>query len=119
MEHTFHLKSMMMATYVMICKIFASSLYGSTLTWFYKLPSGNVDSFPHLAQVFINQFASNIKTRKKAYDIFLVVQKRLNLFEASFNDLAPARLKYLIILRMSPSKHSVKGILYRSNLRKL
>ena len=72
-----------------MCKVFASSLKGSALQWFNRLPAYSIDSFATLAKLFMAQFASSRQYRKDPDDLYKTQQKQgepLRDYIQRFND---------------------------------
>ena len=45
---------------VLLCKVFAASLQGQALSWFYRLPMNNVDNFRDLSEAFVGQYLCSV-----------------------------------------------------------
>ena len=58
----------------MRCKLFLSTLVGTTMDWFISLPDGNVTSFPQLTMLFREQYIANRAPLPVSYDLFNVRQ---------------------------------------------
>ncbi|KAK4386075.1 hypothetical protein Sango_2478100 [Sesamum angolense] len=57
------------------CKIFQTTLAGKSMTWFNQLPSGTIDSFEQLSQLFLHHLAINKRYPKTASYLFTVIQR--------------------------------------------
>ena len=82
-DHIIHYKQVMIPTSIpngkrdaIMCKVFASSLKGSVLQWFNRLPAYNIDSFGTPAKLFMAQFASSRQYRKDLDDLYRIQQKQ-------------------------------------------
>jgi len=56
------------------CKLFMSTLVGTTMDWFVSLPDGHVTSFPQLTKLFRAQYIANQAPPSVSYDLFDVKQ---------------------------------------------
>ncbi|XP_068473839.1 uncharacterized protein [Phaseolus vulgaris] len=56
------------------CKLFMSTLVGTTMDWFISLPDGHVTSFPQLTKLFRAQYIANRAPPSISYDLFDVRQ---------------------------------------------
>jgi len=56
------------------CKLFMSTLTGTTMDWFISLPDGHVTSFPQLTKLFRAQYIANQAPPSISYDLFDVRQ---------------------------------------------
>ncbi|XP_068504401.1 uncharacterized protein [Phaseolus vulgaris] len=56
------------------CKLFMSTLVGTTMDWFINLPDGHVTSFPQLTKLFRAQYLANRAPPSVSYDLFDVRQ---------------------------------------------
>lgn len=62
---------------MMLCvKVFTSSLIGSALLWFNRLPQRSMASFAKLVELFINQFFTSNKQQRQTKDLFSVIQQK-------------------------------------------
>ena len=52
------------------CKLFMSTLEGTTMDWFISLPDGHVTSFPQLTKLFRTQYIANRVPPSVSYDLF-------------------------------------------------
>ena len=52
------------------CKLFMSTLEGTTMDWFISLPDGHVTSFPLLTKLFRAQYIANRVPPSVSYDLF-------------------------------------------------
>jgi len=52
------------------CKLFISTLVGTTMDWFINLPDGHVTSFPQLTKLFREQYIANRAPPSISYDLF-------------------------------------------------
>ena len=52
------------------CKLFMSTLVGTTMDWFISLPDGHVTSFPQLTKLFRAQYITNRAPPSISYDLF-------------------------------------------------
>ncbi|CAN6718345.1 unnamed protein product [Malus baccata var. baccata] len=57
-----------------LCKLFPSSLSGSSLTWFRQLKSRSIGSFTDLYEAFISQYVCNQRPRKDVTILFSTKQ---------------------------------------------
>ncbi|CAN6675505.1 unnamed protein product [Malus baccata var. baccata] len=57
-----------------LCKLFPSSLSGSSLTWFRQLKPRSIESFTELCEVFISQYVCNRRPRKDVTILFSTKQ---------------------------------------------
>ncbi|KAK0593431.1 hypothetical protein LWI29_036512 [Acer saccharum] len=60
---------------VCMCKAFGSSLSGPALQWYTNLPNNSIDSFAHLTDTFVEQFASSCKLEKQSDDLYTITQR--------------------------------------------
>jgi len=56
------------------CKLFMSTLVGTTMDWFISLPDGHVTSFPQLTKLFRELYIANRAPPPVSYDLFDVRQ---------------------------------------------
>jgi len=56
------------------CKLFMSTLVGTTMDWFISLPDSHVTSFPQLTKLFRAQYIANRAPPSISYDLFDVRQ---------------------------------------------
>ncbi|XP_070675843.1 uncharacterized protein [Malus domestica] len=63
----------------LICKLFPSSLSGSSLTWFRQLKPRSIGSFTELCEAFISQYVCNRRPRK---DITILLSIKQNVGES-------------------------------------
>jgi len=56
------------------CKLFMSTLVGTTMDWFISLPDGHVTSFAQLSKLFREQYIANRAPPPISYDLFDVRQ---------------------------------------------
>jgi len=56
------------------CKLFMSTLVGTTMEWFISLPDGHVTSFPQLTKLFRTQYIANRTPPPVSYDLFDIGQ---------------------------------------------
>jgi len=56
------------------CKLFMSTLAGTTLDWFISLPDGHVTSFTQFSTLFREQYIANRAPPPVSYDLFDVRQ---------------------------------------------
>jgi len=56
------------------CKLFMSTLVGTTMEWFISLPDGHVTSFTQLSKLFREQYIANRAPPPNSYDLFDVRQ---------------------------------------------
>ncbi|XP_068504460.1 uncharacterized protein [Phaseolus vulgaris] len=86
----FHTQMMLSGgSYAVYCKMFMSTLQGTTLEWFVSLPTGHITSFQQFSKLFIDQYIVNKAPPRVSYDLFDVRQYQgeslkdyLNLFGA-------------------------------------
>jgi len=71
------------------CKMFMSTLQGTTLEWFVSLPTGHITNFQQFSKLFVEQYIVNKAPPRVSYDLFDVRQYQgkslrdyLNLFGA-------------------------------------
>jgi len=71
----FHTQMMLVGgSDVVRCKLFMSTLVGTTMDWFISLPDGHVTSFPQLTKLFREQYIANRDPPSISYDLFYVRQ---------------------------------------------
>ncbi|GMN48556.1 hypothetical protein TIFTF001_017735 [Ficus carica] len=58
----------------MMCKLFAQSLKGVALRWFYNLPPESIDSFDELSLEFMRSYSVHIQSGKTTKDLWGVIQ---------------------------------------------
>ncbi|KAM2403236.1 hypothetical protein ACFX1X_031020 [Malus domestica] len=58
----------------LLCKLFPSSLSGSSLTWFRQLKLRSIESFTELCEAFISQYVCNRRPRKDVTILFSTKQ---------------------------------------------
>jgi len=58
----------------MRCKLFMSTLVGTSMDWFISLPDGHVTSFAQLSKLFREQYIANWASPPISYDLFDVRQ---------------------------------------------
>ncbi|XP_068476658.1 uncharacterized protein [Phaseolus vulgaris] len=56
------------------CKMFMSTLQGTTLEWFVSLPTGHITSFQQFSKLFVDQYIVNKTPPRVSYDLFNVRQ---------------------------------------------
>jgi len=56
------------------CKLFMSTLVGTTMEWFISLPDGHLTSFAQLSKLFREQYIENRAPPPNSYDLFDVRQ---------------------------------------------
>jgi len=72
---TFHMQMMLVGgSDVVRCKLFMSTLVGTTMDWFISLPDGHVTSFAQLSKLFREQYIANRAPPPNSYDLFDVRQ---------------------------------------------
>ena len=70
----FHTQTMLVGgSDVVRCKLFMSTLVGTTMDWFISLPDGHVTSFPQLTKSFREQYIANRAPPSISYDLFAPV----------------------------------------------
>ena len=47
----------------LLCKVFSSSLKGSALAWFHKLPKGSINTFDELWTAFVSQYLCSVRKK--------------------------------------------------------
>ena len=60
---------------MLLCKVFPTSLKGSDLAWFHKLPRGSINSFDELWVVFVSQYLCSVR-QKGNISSFQAILKR-------------------------------------------
>ncbi|CAN6693701.1 unnamed protein product [Malus baccata var. baccata] len=81
-EHIYHFQQQMALEgddEALMCKLFPSSLSGSSLTWFRQLKPRSIESFTELCEVFISQYVCNRRPRK---DITILFSTKQNVGES-------------------------------------
>ncbi|KAM2080622.1 hypothetical protein ACFX1T_034373 [Malus domestica] len=76
-EHIYHFQQQMALegdNEAFMCKLFPSSLSGSSLTWFRQLKSRSIGSFTDLCEAFISQYVCNRRPRKDVTILFSTKQ---------------------------------------------
>ncbi|XP_050160600.1 uncharacterized protein LOC126634149 [Malus sylvestris] len=76
-EHIYHFQQQMALEgddEALLCKLFPSSLSGSSLTWFRQLKSRSIESFTNLCEAFISQYVCNRRPRKDVTILFSTKQ---------------------------------------------
>ncbi|XP_068335404.1 uncharacterized protein [Pyrus communis] len=63
----------------LLCKLFPSSLSGSSLTWFKQLKPRSIGSFTELCEVFISQYVCN---RRPIKDVTILFSTKQNVGES-------------------------------------
>ena len=72
---TFHTQMMLVGgSDAVECKLFMSTLAGTTMDWFINLLDGHVTSFPQLTKLFRAQYIANRAPSSASYDLFDVRQ---------------------------------------------
>jgi len=67
----FHTQMMLVGgSDVVRCKLFKSTLVGTTMDWFISLPDGHVTSFAQLSKLFREQYIANRAPPPNSYDLF-------------------------------------------------
>jgi len=67
----FHTQMMLVAGFDAVrCKLFMSTLVGTTMDWFISLPDGHVTSFAQLSKLFKDQYIANRAPPPNSYDLF-------------------------------------------------
>ncbi|XP_068498260.1 uncharacterized protein [Phaseolus vulgaris] len=56
------------------CKVFMSTLSGTTLEWFVSLPTGHITTFQQFSKMFVEQYIVNKALSLVSYDLFDVRQ---------------------------------------------
>ena len=56
------------------CKLFMSTLVGTTMDWFISLPDGHITSFMQLSKLFREQYITNPAPPPVSYDLFDIRQ---------------------------------------------
>jgi len=56
------------------CKMFMSTVHGTTLEWFVSLPIGHITSFQQFSKLFVDQYIVNMAPPMVSYDLFDVRQ---------------------------------------------
>ncbi|CAN6698401.1 unnamed protein product [Malus baccata var. baccata] len=74
----------------LLCKLFPSSLLGSSLTWFRQLKSRSIGSFTDLCEAFISQYVCNRRPRKDVTILFSTKQNMSTLEECDSHTAALA-----------------------------
>ena len=54
----------------MYCKMFVSTLQGTTLEWFVSLPTGHITNFQQFSKIFVEQYIVNKAPPRVSYDLF-------------------------------------------------
>jgi len=68
---TFHTQMMLVGgSDAVRCKLFMSTLVGTTMDWFISLLDGHVTSFPQLTKLFREQYIANRAPPPVSYDLF-------------------------------------------------
>jgi len=71
----FHMQMMLVGgSDAVRCKLFMSTLVGTTMDWFISLPNGHVTSFAQLSKLFREQYIANRAPPPISYDLFDVRQ---------------------------------------------
>ncbi|KAM2595199.1 hypothetical protein TB2_039785 [Malus domestica] len=81
-EHIYHFQQQMALEGddgALMCKLFPSSLSGSSLTWFKQLKPRSIGSFTELYEAFISQYVCNRRPRK---DITILFSTKQNVGES-------------------------------------
>ncbi|CAN6563799.1 unnamed protein product [Malus baccata var. baccata] len=81
-EHIYHFQQQMALEgddEALMCKLFPSSLSGSSLTWFRQLKPRSIGSFTELCEAFISQYVCNRRPRK---DITILFNTKQNVGES-------------------------------------
>ncbi|CAN6713089.1 unnamed protein product [Malus baccata var. baccata] len=81
-EHIYHFQQQMAIEgddEAFLCKLFPSSLSGSSLTWFRQLKPRSIGSFTELCEAFISQYVCNRRPRK---DITILFSTKQNVGES-------------------------------------
>ncbi|CAN6705951.1 unnamed protein product [Malus baccata var. baccata] len=81
-EHIYHFQQQMALEgddEALMCKLFPSSLSGSSLTWFRQLKPRFIGSFTELCEAFISQYVCNRRPRK---DITILFNTKQNVGES-------------------------------------
>ncbi|CAN6725186.1 unnamed protein product [Malus baccata var. baccata] len=81
-EHIYHFQQQMALEGddgALMCKLFPSSLSGSSLTWFRQLKPRSIGSFTELCEAFISQYVCNRRPRK---DITILFSTKQNVGES-------------------------------------
>jgi len=67
----FHMQMMLVGgSDAVRCKLFMSTLVGTTMDWFISLPDGHVTSFAQLSKLFREQYIANRAPPPISYDLF-------------------------------------------------
>ena len=67
----FHTQMMLVGGFDAVrCKLFMSTLVGTTMDWFISLLDGYVTSFAQLSQLFREQYITNRAPPPNSYDLF-------------------------------------------------
>ena len=72
-EHIYHFRQLMALVddrEGLLCRVFLASLQGSSLTWFYQLPTCSIHSFAQLCDQFMTHYACNIRSRSNIDHLF-------------------------------------------------
>jgi len=71
----FHTQMMLVGGFHAVrCKLFMSTLVGTTMYWFINLPDGHMTSFPQLTKLFRTQYIPNQAPPPISYDLFDIRQ---------------------------------------------
>ncbi|XP_068476573.1 uncharacterized protein [Phaseolus vulgaris] len=71
----FHTQMMLVGgTDAVRCKLFMSTLVGTSMEWFISLPDGHITSFAQLTKLFREQYIANRAPPPNSYDLFDVRQ---------------------------------------------
>ena len=99
---TFHTQMMLSGgSDAVYCKMFVSTLQGTTLEWFVSLPTGHITNFQQFSKLFVDQYIVNKAPPRVSYDLFDVRQYQgeslrdyLNRFGAQMVRSPPRLLKF-------------------------
>ncbi|XP_068504456.1 uncharacterized protein [Phaseolus vulgaris] len=71
----FHMQMMLSGgSDAVYCKVFMSTLSGTTLEWFVSLPTGHITTFQQFSKMFVEQYIVNKAPSLVSYDLFNVRQ---------------------------------------------
>lgn len=122
-KHVLHYKQLMEMTTmsssrkdVVLYMVFTSSLSGSTLVQFSRLPPHSVVSFLQLVELFINQFFTSIKQQKQTKDLFFVVQQKGKSIRSYVKRFNKVKIEVLHCNESIVAMAFCKGLLFKSRL---